>query len=110
MAEPASDQEHYKKTFKDIIMENKRASLLGLIIIIVLSYEYLERLYTWIVNKIINRNIYFHVDRLPTGPKSLKDRYRQLKIYYFLGAMIVKYIIKIYNKVYSVDEDEENND
>tara|TARA_B100000902_G_scaffold391230_1_gene441544 strand:+ start:1122 stop:1448 length:327 start_codon:yes stop_codon:yes gene_type:complete len=108
MAEPASDQEHYKKTFKDIIMENKRASLLGLIIIIVLSYEYLERLYTWIVNKIINRNIYFHVDKLPTGPRSLKDRWRQLKIYYFLGAMIIKYIIKIYNKLYVSEDNEED--
>ena len=108
MAEPASDQEHYKKTFKDIIMENKRASLLGLIIIIVLSYEYLERLYTWIVNKIINRNIYFHVDKLPTGPKSLSDRWRQLKIYYFLGAMIIKYLIKIYNKLYVSEDNEED--
>ena len=107
MAEPESDQEHYKKTFKDIIMENKRASLLCLIIIIVLSYEYLERLYTWIVNKIINRNIYFHVDKLPTGPKSLGDRWRQLKIYYFLGAMIIKYIIKIYYKLYMSEESEE---
>ena len=101
MAEPNNNGEHYKKTFKDIIMENKRASFLCLIVIIVLSYEYLERFYTWTVNKIINRNIYFHVDRLPTGPKSLTDRWRQLKIYYFLGAMIIKYIIKIYYKLYN---------
>ena len=93
---PINDKEHYKKTFMDMIFENKRASLLCFIILIVLSYEYLERLYTIIVNKIINRNIYFHVDKLPTGPRSISDRWRQLKLYYFLGAMIIKYIIKIY--------------
>ena len=32
MADPVNDQEHYKKTFKDIIMENKRASFLCLIV------------------------------------------------------------------------------
>ncbi len=105
MAEPINDKEHYKKTFMDLIFENKRASLLCFIIIIVLSYEYLERLYTIIVNKIINRNIYFHVDKLPTGPRSISDRYRQLKLYYFLGAMIIKYIIKNYYNLYPSDDE-----
>ena len=81
---PINDKEHYKKTFMDMIFENKRASLLCFIILIVLSYEYLERLYTIIVNKIINRNIYFHVDKLPTGPRSISDRWRQLKLYYLV--------------------------
>jgi hypothetical protein len=102
---PINDKEHYKKTFMDMIFENKRASLLCFIILIVLSYEYLERLYTIIVNKIINRNIYFHVDKLPTGPRSISDRWRQLKLYYFLGAMIIKYIIKIYYRFYPSDGD-----
>jgi len=106
MAEPVDDKEYYKKTFMEIIFENKRASLLCLIIIIVLSYEYLERLYTIIVNKIINRNIYFHVDKLPTGPRSIIERWRQLKLYYFLGAMIIKYIIKIYYNLYPSDDEE----
>ena len=106
MAEPESGEGHYKKTFIDIIMENKRASLLAFIIILVLSYEYLERFYTYIVNIIINRNIYFHVDELPSGPRSINDRWRQLKIYYFLGAMIIKYLIKIYNRLYPSDEEE----
>jgi hypothetical protein len=95
MAEPIK-----KRGLKEIILNDRKSATIVFGILIILLFEYWERIYQIIVNIVINRSIYFHVDTLPTGPKSLSERYDDYKMYFLIITMIVKYLIKIFFQFY----------